>query len=64
MRKNINKDGIKVSINNDNRTVSDISLNEETSKVIETFNVNRNEYREIYIYSVNLAFCDKKIIDN
>lgn len=54
------KDGIKVNISTDNRTVSNINLNEETSKVIETFNVNIDEYREIYINSVNSAFCDEE----
>ena len=54
------KDGIKVNISTDNRTVSNTSLTEETSKVIETFNVNIDEYREIYINSVNSAFCNEE----
>lgn len=54
------KDGIKVSISTDNRTVSNITLTEETNKVIETFNVNIDEYREIYINSVNSAFCNEE----
>ncbi|WP_300384535.1 adenosine deaminase [Clostridium sp.] len=54
------KDGIKVNISTDNRTVSNINLNEETSKVIETFNISINEYKEIYKNSVNSAFCDEE----
>lgn len=52
------KDNIKVNLSTDNRTVSNINLNEETSKLIETFKVNIDEYKEIYINSVNAAFCD------
>ncbi|WP_195265711.1 MULTISPECIES: adenosine deaminase [unclassified Clostridium] len=52
------KDNIKVNLSTDNRTVSNINLNEETSKLIETFKVNLDEYKEIYINSVNAAFCD------
>ncbi|MDZ7543085.1 adenosine deaminase, partial [Clostridium perfringens] len=44
----------------DNRTVSNVNLTEETNKLIETFNVNIDEYREIYINSVNAAFCDEE----
>lgn len=52
------KDNIKVNLSTDNRTVSNINLNEETSKLIETFKVNIDEYKEIYINSVSAAFCD------
>lgn len=55
------KDNIKVNLSTDNRTVSNINLNEETSKLIETFKVNIDEYKEIYINSVNAAFCDDEI---
>jgi adenosine deaminase len=53
-------DSIKVSLSTDNRTVSNVNLTEETNKLIETFNVNIDEYREIYINSVNAAFCDEE----
>ncbi len=59
------KDDIKVSLSTDNRTVSNINLTEETEKLVETFKVNIDEYKEIYINSVNAAFCDdetKKIL--
>lgn len=57
---NYYKDGIKINISTDNRTVSNISLNEEISKVANTFNINIDEYKEIYINSVNSAFCDEE----
>lgn len=57
---NYHKDGIKVNISTDNRTVSNITLNEETNNVINTFNLNLDEYKEIYKNSVQAAFCDDK----
>lgn len=52
------KDKIKVSISTDNRTVSNINLNDETKNVIKSFNISLEEYKEIYLNSVNAAFCD------
>lgn len=57
---NYYKDNIKVTLNTDNRTVSNISLNEETDKIINTFNLSLDEYKEIYKNSVEAAFCDDK----
>lgn len=57
---NYHKDGIKINISTDNRTVSNITLNEETSNVINTFNITLDEYKEIYKNSVQAAFCDDK----
>lgn len=57
---NYHKDNIKVNISTDNRTVSNITLNEETNNVINTFNITLDEYKEIYINSVNAAFCDEE----
>lgn len=57
---NYHKDKIKVNLSTDNRTVSNINLNEETNKLVETFKFNIDEYKEIYINSVNAAFCDEK----
>ncbi|MBE6054196.1 MAG: adenosine deaminase [Clostridium sartagoforme] len=64
---NYHKDGISVNISTDNRTVSNITLNEETHNLIKTFNINLDEYKEIYRNSVQAAFCDdktKKILMN
>ncbi|GAA0822457.1 adenosine deaminase [Clostridium tertium] len=52
------KDNIKVNLSTDNRTVSNINLNQETSKLVETFKVDIDDYKKIYINSVNAAFCD------
>ena len=52
------KDNIKVNLSTDNRTVSNINLNQETNKLVETFKVGIDEYKKIYINSVNAAFCD------
>ncbi|GAB6169584.1 adenosine deaminase [Clostridium carnis] len=55
------KDSIKINISTDNRTVSNINLTEETNKLVDVFNINMNDYKEIYLNSVNAAFCDKEI---
>ncbi len=55
------KDNIKVNISTDNRMVSNINSNEETRNVIKAFNVTLEEYKEIYINSVNAAFCSDVI---
>ena len=57
---NYYKDGIKVNISTDNRTVSNITLNEETNNVLTTFDISLDEYKDIYINSVQAAFCDDK----
>lgn len=53
------KDNIKVSISTDNRTVSNVTLTEETSNVMKSFNLDINEYKQMYINSVEAAFCDE-----
>ncbi|MGG7057710.1 adenosine deaminase [Clostridium nigeriense] len=58
---NYYKDDIKVTISTDNRTVSNISLNEETNNVVNTFDITLEEYKEIYINSVQAAFCTEEI---
>lgn len=52
------KDNIKVNISTDNRTVSNISLNDETKNVIRAFNISLDQYKEIYLNSVKAAFCN------
>jgi adenosine deaminase len=58
---NYHKDDIKVTISTDNRTVSNISLNEETNNVVKAFDITLEEYKEIYINSVQAAFCTEEI---
>jgi len=53
--------GIIVSINTDNRTVSNTTMTIEVQKVIETFNLSLDEYFTIYKYSVEGAFASKSI---
>ncbi|MCF0148121.1 MAG: adenosine deaminase [Clostridium sp.] len=57
---NYHNDGIKVNISTDNRTVSNVTLNEETNNVLKTFNITSDEYKEIYINNVQASFCDNK----
>lgn len=57
---NYYKDNIKITLNTDNRTVSNINLSDEINNVINTFNLSLEDYKKIYINSVNAAFCDEK----
>jgi adenosine deaminase len=50
------KDGVLVTINTDNRTVSNTTMTEEVGKVIEEFNLSRNDYFEIYKVSIEHSF--------
>lgn len=60
---NYYKDGIKINISTDNRTVSNITLNEETNNIVNTFDITLEEYKEIYKSSVQAAFCTEEIKD-
>ena len=46
------KDGIKVTINTDNRTVSDTTMTKECQIVNSEFNLSGEDYRQIYVNSV------------
>jgi adenosine deaminase len=50
------KDDIKVTLNTDNRTVSDTDLINEISIISEEFAMTYEEYREIYSNSVRASF--------
>jgi adenosine deaminase len=50
------KDHLKVTINTDNRTVSNTTLTNEIKKVMETFDFDIEVYKEIYRNSVLGAF--------
>ncbi|WP_276569520.1 hypothetical protein [Lysinibacillus sphaericus] len=43
------KDGIKVTFNTDNRTVSDTTLAKEIHLVNNEFNLSEEDYRQIYL---------------
>lgn len=54
------KDNLHVSINTDNRTVSDISLNSELNLIFDIFNLNLEDYKIIYKNTVEASFADKE----
>ncbi|MGL6258919.1 adenosine deaminase [Vibrio sp. WXL210] len=55
------KDGIVVTINTDNRTVSQTTMTDEVKKVVETFQLTKEDYSKIYTYSVNNSFASEAV---
>lgn len=55
------KDNIKVNLSTDNRTVSNITLTEEFENVGKAFNIDFDDYKKIYLNSVNASFCTEDI---
>jgi adenosine deaminase len=54
------KYGIKVTINTDNRTVSNVDLTHEINLIFCNFKLYKNDYKKIYLYAVDAAFTDRK----
>ena len=54
------QDGIKVTINTDNRTVSDTTMEKEIDIVNKEFQLSKDEYRGIYLTSVEASFADEE----
>ena len=54
------RNNIKVSINTDNSTVSNISLTEEYIKLSKYYNFTLNDYKQININSINSSFLSKE----
>lgn len=52
------RDGIKVTINTDNRTVSNTTLTNECHVIKENFEIDLDTYKNIYFNSVDAAFTD------
>lgn len=52
------KDGIKVTVNTDNRTVSDTDMTKEYSLVFNEFNISNEDYKVIYYNSIEASFAD------
>lgn len=52
------KDGIKVTVNTDNRTVSDTNMTKECNILFNQFNITYEDYRQIYYNSVDACFAD------
>lgn len=55
------KDDIKINLSTDNRTVSNITLTEEFLNVEKVFNIDFEDYKKIYINSVEAAFCNEEL---
>lgn len=54
------KDGINLSINTDNRTVSNIDLSNEINLISNEFNMKEEDYKNIYLSTVEASFADQK----
>lgn len=54
-------DGIKITINTDNRTVSDTTMTQECELVWGEFAMSEEDYREIYMNSVEAAFASDEV---
>ncbi|WP_066250068.1 adenosine deaminase [Neobacillus drentensis] len=57
------KDGIKVTVNTDNRTVSDTTMANECNIVFKEFNISEDDYKQIYLNSVKASFADSETKD-
>ena len=55
------RDGISVTINTDNRTVSDTTMTKEFNVVWNQFDMSSEDYREIYMNSVEAAFAADEV---
>ncbi|WP_138416158.1 adenosine deaminase [Aquibacillus sediminis] len=54
------EDGIKVTINTDNRTVSNTTMAKEIDVVDEEFSISKQDYQKIYVNSVEASFADQE----
>jgi adenosine deaminase len=54
------RDGIKVTVNTDNRTVSDTTMANECDVVCNEFAMSDEEYKQLYMNSVEASFADEK----
>lgn len=52
------KDGLKVTLNTDNRTVSNINLTKEFNNVDNIFQMSEEDYKNLYLISVDSTFAD------
>ncbi|WP_034761898.1 adenosine deaminase [Rossellomorea vietnamensis] len=55
------REGIKITINTDNRTVSDTTMTKECELVWGEFAMNEEDYRAIYLNSVEAAFASDEV---
>ena len=54
------KDGIKVTNNTDNRSVSNTTMAKEIHLVNNEFNLSDKDYQQIYLNSVDASFADQE----
>lgn len=52
--------GLKVSINTDNKTVSNISLNEEYLKLYNNFNFTIEDFKQMNLFAIESSFLSQK----
>ncbi|MGG7060757.1 adenosine deaminase, partial [Clostridium tertium] len=54
------KDDIKVTLNTDNRTVSNIDLTYEINLISDNFKFSNEDYKKIYLNSIDATFADEE----
>ncbi|MEX0332996.1 adenosine deaminase [Vibrio tubiashii] len=59
--KEFHNDGLAVTINTDNRTVSNTTMTDEVQKVMEQFELTAEDYKQIYTASVEQAFASDEV---
>lgn len=57
------KEGISISVNTDNRTVSNTTMTKEIEKIFNLFNLDSSDYLKIYKESVDKSFASKSVKD-
>ncbi|MPY23236.1 adenosine deaminase [Shewanella sp. YLB-07] len=55
------EDGLPITINTDNRTVSNTTMTDEVRKVMQEFSLSREDYFNIYKISVEQAFASDEV---
>lgn len=53
------REGIGITINTDNRTVSNIDLTNEMELIFNKFNIDLNKYKDIYLSAVDSSFSNE-----
>lgn len=56
--------GVPVSLNTDNRTVSNTNLTKEFNKVVNAFDLNDDQLKTIYVNSVEMSFASDEVKHN
>jgi len=56
--------GIPVSLNTDNRTVSNTNLTKEFNKIVDAFGFDEEQLKTIYINSVEMSFASDEVKNN